>query len=229
MSLDIASRFQKIELALNEAERVHLFRASLVAVTKLQPVEKIVELYHLGQRDFGENYVQEFLEKEQQLQDYDCKDIRWHFIGHLQTNKVKQLVGKISCLHTLETTKQAKEIQKYWSSCSSPLDCFIQVNIDEEATKSGIALSEIETFWEEARAFSALKIRGLMCIPHPDKAEASFSKLAQTSKVLQARFGAVELSMGMSDDYLSALRWGSNFIRLGTSLFGPREPSHRPA
>lgn len=199
---------------------------TLIAVTKTHPVETIEALYRLGHRDFGENYVQELLEKAEQLKAKGLKDIRWHFIGHLQTNKVKALIPWVHSIHTVDSEKLAHELAKRWkaSGRSGKLPIFIEVNIDREESKSGILPEEALEFTKKIKSIPELEPQGLMCIPSPSSPEqgkAAFRHLKELE--IQCRpFTAGQLSMGMSSDYLIALKEGATHIRLGTVLLGAR-------
>lgn len=201
-------------------------QTTLIAVTKTHPVEAIQALYHLGHRDFGENYVQELLEKAQQLQSQGLQDIRWHFIGHLQTNKVKTLIPWVHSIHTVDSEKLAHELSKRWKASGRPgkLPVFIEVNIDREESKSGLLPEEVLEFTKKIAEFSELEIQGLMCIPSPSSPEqvkAAFRHLKELEAQCRPQT-AGQLSMGMSSDYLIALNEGATHIRLGTVLLGTR-------
>jgi pyridoxal phosphate enzyme (YggS family) len=205
--------------------------AALIAVSKGQPFEKILEAYHAGQRDFGENYVQELLEKDAQVRAAGITDLRWHFIGHLQTNKVKALLPVVSAIHTVGSQRLAQELSKRWASSgrSGRLPVFLEVNIDREESKGGLDPDTVLAEYAAMRELPGLEWRGLMCIPAPEggRSGESFRRLVKLE--MQLRPGtAGELSMGMSDDYEIALREGAGaskvWIRIGTGIFGARQP-----
>ena len=192
---------------------------SLVAVSKTKPVSDISELYELGQRDFGENYVQELVEKEAQLP----KDIRWHFIGHLQSNKVKYIATFVHLIHGVDSLKLLKEIDKQGKKSGRKISCLLQVHIAREETKFGMDANELAEAIEAAKSLEHVSIAGLMGM-------ASFSS---QQELVQAEFhflnslfqtypGLQYLSMGMSGDYQLAIREGSNMVRIGSLLFGSR-------
>lgn len=193
-------------------------RVTLIAVSKTQAFEAIQGLYALGQRDFGENYVQELVGKAQQAHDAGLADIRWHFIGHLQTNKVKAVLPWLHALHSLDSEKLALEVSKRWTALGRPgrLPVFVEVNISKAATKSGLDPGQIEDLLARLKTLSGLDVRGLMAIPEPGRTEEGFRALAALGK------GLPELSMGMSEDFEAAIRCGSTAVRVGTALFGPR-------
>jgi pyridoxal phosphate enzyme (YggS family) len=209
---------------------------TLVAVSKTKSVEEILELYQLGQRDFGENYVQELLEKYPRLP----QDIRWHFIGHLQSNKVKLIAPFVSLIHSVDSLKLLKEINKQAKSNNRKIDCLLQVYIAREETKFGLDEKEVKEIMkviaekgnEERNThisgtnYTNICVKGLMGM-------ASFTDDLQIVRVefhflksLFDRFsncGWSILSMGMSSDYRIAVEEGSNMVRIGSLLFGKRE------
>ena len=197
---------------------------TLVAVSKTKPVEDILELYQLGQRDFGENYVQELVEKHNQLP----KDIRWHFIGHLQSNKVKLIAPFISLIHSVDSQKLLKEINKQASKSDRVIDCLLQVHIAKEETKFGLDESELmEVLDLNLKDYKNVSVKGLMGMASfTDNAEIvrkefqSLKKLFNQFAIHHSPF--TTLSMGMSSDYQMAIEEGSNMVRIGSLLFGER-------
>ena len=189
----------------------------LLAVSKLQPASLIEETYDLGIRDFGENYVQELIKKRQALS--HLKEIRWHLIGPLQSNKSKQAVENADYFHALDSLKLANELSKRCETSRKRLPVFIQVNIDDEPTKSGVSIALLEDIVQQVVTLPNLELKGLMCIPEqkPDMRSA-FRKMRDLAKTRQ-----LELSMGMSDDFDQAIAEGANWIRVGTKLFGKRQ------
>ena len=194
----------------------------LVAVSKLKPVLEIQELYDLGQRDFGENYVQELLEKAEHLPN----DIRWHYIGHLQTNKVKQIVPFVQLIHSVDSLKLAHEINKQAKKIDKKVDILLQVYIAEEETKFGLDEEELKALLEKLPSLSHLRYRGLMGMASfsddPAQVRKEFSQLNQLFK----KYGPDEdgiLSMGMSSDHEIAIEEGSNLVRIGSLIFGERK------
>jgi PLP dependent protein len=195
---------------------------TLVAVSKTKPVEDVVELYDLGQRDFGENYVQELVDKSTRLP----KDIRWHFIGHLQTNKVKLIVPFVQLIHGVDSLKLLKEINKEAAKAGKRIDCLLQVHIAKEETKFGFDEAELAVTMKEAEelGLTSVRICGLMGM-------ASFTDDADTVRIefkkLKAIFDKHKqfqiLSMGMSGDYKIAMEEGSTMVRIGSLLFGERQ------
>jgi len=200
--------------------------AVLVAVSKTKPVADIEALYELGQRDFGENYVQELVDKEALLP----KDIRWHFIGHLQTNKVKYIAPFVHLIHGVDTAKLLKEIDKQAAKNNRVIDCLLQVYIAQEETKFGFDESELAALVNQLPLLTHIRVIGLMGM-------ASFSNNRQIVRgefsYLKSLFDTYHqlamftcsspvLSMGMSGDYSIALAEGSNLVRIGSLLFGAR-------
>ena len=199
---------------------------TLVAVSKTKPVSDIETLYSLGHRDFGENYVQEFIEKVPQLP----KDINWHFIGHLQSNKVKYIAPFVYLVHGVDSFKLLQEINKQALKNSRIINCLLQVHIADEATKFGFDEHELDGAMHQLQGLDNVNIVGLMGM-------ASFSddvaKVANEFKKLKALFDKyakqrtgnsqlATLSMGMSGDYKLAIAQGSNMVRIGSLLFGTR-------
>lgn len=206
---------------------------TLVAVSKTKPNELIVEAYQAGQRDFGENYVQELVDKYNQLP----SDIRWHFIGHLQSNKVKYIAPFVHLIHGVDSVKLLKEINKQGEKLNKTINCLIQIYIAKEETKFGLDAVELENLLMSAD-FSELKhvkVCGLMGMAtntdNQNVINEEFFSLSKLSKYINATFGKrfnLELetvSMGMSNDYKLAIECGSNMIRVGSSIFGERNYS----
>jgi pyridoxal phosphate enzyme (YggS family) len=201
--------------------------ARLVAVSKTKSVEDILELYRLGQRDFGENYVQELVEKQAQLP----KDIQWHFIGHLQSNKVKQIVPFVHLIHSIDSFKLLKEVDKQALKIKRTVDVLLQVHIAQEETKFGFDESEVNEILDSNKTnlpeLKALQIKGLMGMASFTDDKEQVKKELHYLKSLFDRFAIQHpsftiLSMGMSGDYKIALQEGSNMIRIGSLLFGER-------
>jgi len=200
----------------------------LIAVSKKHSLEAIEELYHQGQRDFGENYVQELVTKAVGAQERGLTDIRWHFIGHLQRNKVKPLLPHLYRLHSLDTVSLVEQVVKRWRELqqASPLGVLIEVNLSGEESKSGISESMLDDLIACVRAHrDVLDLKGLMCIPSEDQQQAvqSFIRLRQLATHLGVDHAHLELSMGMSQDFREAIQQGSRWVRVGTAIFGPRQ------
>ncbi len=195
--------------------------AVLIAVSKTQPIERIEALYRLGHRDFGENYAQELVEKADSLAGRGFAGIRWHFIGHLQTNKTKLVLPYVSTIHSLDSERLAIELGKRVELTSPPLSVFIEVKLSEQDSKTGISPEELPDLLQVVRGQSMLKLEGLMAIPDPGRADSAlaFRELAALKE--KYRTGP-SLSMGMTADYEVALKEGATHVRVGTAIFGPR-------
>jgi pyridoxal phosphate enzyme (YggS family) len=197
----------------------------LVAVSKIHPPEAIREAYDAGQRHFGENYVQELVAKQDTLADLD--EIRWHFIGHLQRNKVKHTVGVASLIETVDSERLIAEIEKRARAAGISVDVLLQVNIGDESSKSGCAREELGTLIDCARQNRTITVRGLMVIP-PFELDADHTRpYFKSLRELRDRFGGPDvlpvLSMGMSHDFEVAIEEGATHVRVGTAVFGPRQ------
>lgn len=207
-------------------------KATLVAVSKTKPVSDIQALYELGQRDFGENYVQELVDKQAMLP----QDIRWHFIGHLQRNKVRFIAPFVTLIHAVDSFKLLQEINKEAAKNSRVVNVLLQLQIAEEETKHGLdenKLLELLQFYEaQKQTMQHVRITGLMGMAtfteDPEKIKAEFERLRNFFVFLKDTvfIGSEtfrELSMGMSSDYNIALETGSTLVRIGSRLFGTRE------
>ncbi|MDM3872045.1 YggS family pyridoxal phosphate-dependent enzyme [Porticoccus sp. W117] len=202
---------------------------TLVAVSKTKPVSAIEAAWQAGQRHFGENYLQEALEKVQQLHG---KGIHWHFIGPLQSNKTRLAAENFDWVHTIERIKVARRLNDQRPSALSPLNICLQVNIDGEASKSGISPQQLPELAAAVAPLGNLRLRGLMAIPAPDndpqQQRQTFARLAQLLDNLRRQLPDQHhldtLSMGMSGDMDAAIAAGSTMVRIGTDVFGKREP-----
>jgi len=199
-------------------------RITLVAVSKTKSVVDIQALYDMGQRDFGENYVQELTDKQAILP----RDIRWHFIGHLQSNKVKYIAPFVHLIHGVDSLSLLKEINKQAVKNNRVIDCLLQVHIAEEETKFGFGLQELENQFQELTAFENANVVGLMGMASfsddMNKVRNEFMQLRSVFDKLNIQHSAFSiLSMGMSGDYTIAIEVGSTMVRIGSLLFGERE------
>ena len=201
---------------------------TLVAVSKTKPMADIIELYELGQRDFGENYVQELVEKYEALP----KDIRWHFIGHLQSNKVKMIVPFVHLIHGVDSEKLLKEINKQGGKINRIIDCLLQMFIAKEETKFGMDETELKDV--EINNYKNVRILGFMGMASNTNDNAivksEFEHLHQIFKNAQlatVNYQLSTLSMGMSGDYKMAIEAGSNMVRIGSLLFGERNYANK--
>jgi pyridoxal phosphate enzyme (YggS family) len=195
----------------------------LLAVSKTKPASIIATAYQAGQRHFGENYLQEALSKQQALSAFD---ITWHFIGPIQSNKTKTIASHFDWVHSVDKLKIAQRLSEQRPHNLAPLNICLQVNISDEASKSGIRLNELSELCEQVATLPNIKLRGVMAIPAPS---SSFEQQCQPYKTLyQAvkRLNKPELntfSFGMSDDLNAAIAEGSTIVRIGTALFGARK------
>lgn len=196
---------------------------ALLAVSKTKPSDMIRQLFHAGQRDFGENYLQEALEKQQDLADLD---ISWHFIGSIQRNKTRDIAQHFDWVHTVSRDVIAKRLSAQRAHDSSPLNVCIQVNIDDEDTKAGCSASEALTLAQQIASYDHLRLRGLMVIPSQSSSDA-FQRTQRLFDDIRHELSSDDwdtLSMGMSGDYESAIASGSTIIRVGSAIFGQRVP-----
>lgn len=198
----------------------------LIAVSKTKPIEMLKEAYDCGCRDFGENKVQELVDKWEQMP----KDIRWHMIGHLQRNKVKYIVDKVYLIHSVDSLKLAEEISKEAVKKGVTVSILVEVNVAEEETKFGTTCSEIYNLVEEIAKLPGILIKGLMTIaPYVENSEENrqyFEKLRQIYvDIIHKNIDNVymeELSMGMTGDFETAITEGATYVRIGTAIFGER-------
>ena len=197
----------------------------LLGASKTVPPEKIREFYNCGLRIFGENRVQEFLKKWESFQGLD---IEWHFIGRLQSNKVKFLLSRVSLIHSLDRESLAREISKRARALDTEQECLIEVNVGGEDTKGGVSPDELERFTEFVLSLGGIRVKGLMCIPpyreDPEEVRPYFARLRELRDNLSEKMGIRlrELSMGMSHDFEVAIEEGATIVRVGTALFGER-------
>lgn len=194
---------------------------TLVAVSKTKPIDRIEEAFESGQLDFGENKVQEMVDKAAVL----SKNIRWHMIGHLQRNKVKYIAPFVSLIHSVDSQRLLNEIDKQGKKNDRVIDCLLQVRIAQEETKFGLTYEDCDALLQQFDCTN-VRIRGLMGMAsftaNQDQIEEEFKSLQQYYDQHQSQQQWDILSMGMSGDYPLALRYGSNMIRVGSSIFGAR-------
>jgi len=201
----------------------------LVAVSKYHPIEALKEAYDVGQRCFGESHVQELEQKHAAMPD----DVEWHFIGHLQTNKVKYITPYISLIHAVDTLKLLREIDKQAAKVGRVINCLLQVHVAKETTKFGFLPEELMLLMknEECKDMHHVRICGLMCMAtNTDNCElirSEFRQVKQLYDEIKAQYFAdnndfSKLSMGMSEDYNIAIEEGSSMVRIGSMIFGER-------
>jgi len=195
----------------------------LVAVSKKFPLDVIFEARRLGLRDFGENYAQELRGKQKEAED---RAIRWHFIGALQRNKVKYVVGKADLVHAVDNMPLVAELDKRAAAGATRVHALVEINGGEES-KNGIKADELPEFLENASGFRNVSLEGLMIMPpyfeDPEMSRPWFSEMRETRDRVAGEFpGIRELSMGMSNDFEVAIEEGATIIRVGSAIFGPR-------
>jgi len=219
MTMGIRENIEKIKNEIGSS-------VTLIAVSKTKPVSAVLEAYDCGQRDFGENKVQELVDKIPQLP----SDIRWHLIGHLQRNKVKYIVDKVYLIHSVDSLRLAEEIEKQAASRGITVNILVQVNISHEESKFGIDKEEVFGLIRNISTMPHIRIKGLMTIApfteDPETVRPVFRKLKNLSIDIKGlnidNVSTDILSMGMSGDYMTAIDEGSTMIRVGTSIFGER-------
>ena len=193
-------------------------RIKIIAVSKNFSINYIKPLLDFGHIHFGENRVQESIEKWPDIKENN-KNLKLHFIGKLQTNKVKYILPLFDYIHSLDNLKLAEKIDKLQNRINFRPKIFIQVNIGEEQQKNGVLIKDLENFIKDCKENFDLDIIGLMCIPPNDnEPEKYFKQLNRLNK----KFNFTDLSMGMSSDYLNAIKYGSTFVRIGSKIFGNR-------
>ena len=216
MMVDIRSQIAAVRQTLPST-------VTLVVVSKFQPREAIEVAYNAGERDFGESHVQELMAKYQALP----KDIRWHFIGHLQTNKVKYIVPFVHLIHSVDSLKLLEVINKEAAKIDRFVDILLEVHVAREATKSGFLSSELPTL-DQLKAYPRVRVVGLMTMATNTDDEAEIRRCFKTLHNLADEFlgpQPLQLSMGMSDDYPIAIEEGATMIRVGSRIFGERDYS----
>lgn len=217
----ILARIQSIKTNNQSSKKVQL-----LAVSKTQPASVIREAFEVGVHLFGENYLQEALEKQSQLTDLP---IEWHFIGPIQSNKTQPIAQNFSWVHSVDRLKIAQRLNDARPLDLAPLNICIQVNVDSEESKGGVAIHEVEPLAAAISTMPRLKLRGLMAIPEPssniDKQRSQFNKVRECYESLLSKDYALDtLSIGMSEDYPIAIEQGATIVRIGSALFGARHP-----
>jgi len=197
----------------------------LLAVSKEKPVECVLEAAEAGQRDFGENFVQEGLKK---MDEAGRDDLIWHFIGHLQANKTRPVAERFHWVHTVDRLKIAERLSRQRPVYANDLNICIQVNIDEEAAKAGVPAAEVLQLAQAVSELRGLRLRGLMCIPAVrqgfEEQRKPFAQMRMLADSLrESGINTDTLSIGMTADYVAAIHEGATIVRIGTALFGARE------
>ena len=199
-------------------------KVTLLAVSKTHPAALVEQALAAGQRAFGENYVQEAIDKMEALPD----SIEWHLIGPLQSNKTRAVAERFAWVHSVESEKIARRLSGQRSGKLPALNVLIQVNVSGEASKSGVAPTEVEALSLSISKMPRVKLRGLMAIPEPGAERARYQELKALYEKLKGRFGFDTLSVGMSEDLELAIAEGATLVRIGTAIFGSRREI-RPA
>jgi pyridoxal phosphate enzyme (YggS family) len=217
---------ERIEQACHDCGRdPHAVR--LVAVSKTKPAADVMAAFAAGQKLFGESYVQEFTDKAEQVE----APVDWHFIGHLQSNKVKYLRGRVRMIHSVDRLSLAREINRQWKRIDERIDVLVQVNLAGEQSKSGTAPQQAPALVRKLSELPHLRVRGLMTLPpffeDPQAVRPYFRQLRELSEEIAGLdlpgVGMDELSMGMSHDFPAAIAEGATLVRVGTAIFGARE------
>jgi len=227
---ELAANVAEVKEALAEAARKAGRMpedVTLVAVSKIKPASDVRALSESGQMDFGENYVQEAVAKQEALSDLD---VNWHFIGGLQSNKAKFVAGNFGLVHSVDSRKLAQALHKKASSHGVVQDILVQVNIAGESQKSGITEENLSQLADEVMEMEGVRLVGLMTMPpffdEPEQARPVFSRLRELKDRLEKELGTKlpHLSMGMTGDFIPAVREGATLVRIGTRIFGARPP-----
>ena len=223
----ISNKIKKLNLEINEICRnfgKEVNEITILAASKSQSIEKIEEAFNGGIRNFGENYLQEAEPKIDSLN----KEVIWHFIGAIQTRKAKRIAEIFDWVHTVDSLKLAKKLNDSRPESEEPLKVCVQLNIDEEDSKAGIKVHELETFLSEVSSLKNLDVKGLMVIPKPrnslEEQHSIFKEIKEIFDSLNQKGKNMDtLSMGMSSDYGPAIKEGSTIVRIGTGIFGLRK------
>ena len=196
-------------------------KVRLIAVSKKFPIEDINCLIDSGHLEFGENYLQEALEK---IKKTNNKKVKWHYIGRIQSNKIGKIVDNFDWVHTLSDLNHAEKIQKNLEKTGKDINALVQINIDNDPAKGGINLENLEYFIKESKNFGNIRLRGIMVITAIQEKKGIITSYKRASETFnKIRNNTIDsLSMGMSSDYIEALKLGSNMIRIGTTIFGSR-------
>ena len=226
----LAENLQEVERNIQEAcKKANRSRdeVTLIAVSKTKPTSMLKEIYDLGVRNFGENKVQELCEKHPQMPE----DLNWHLIGHLQRNKVKNIIDKATLIHSVDSIRLAETIEKEAAKKDLIVDILMEVNVAEEESKFGLKVEEVIPAFETIATFPHIRIRGLMTIApfveNPEENRSIFARLQKLSVDIRSKnidnVNVDILSMGMTNDYQVAIEEGATMVRVGTGIFGARE------
>jgi len=215
----IAENLQVVRARIGRVQGV-----TLLAVSKGQGAERIKDAIAAGQKAFGENYVQEAVQKMQEL-----PPVEWHLIGPLQSNKTRIAAERFDWVQTIASEKIARRLSEQRPAGLAPLNVLIQVNVSGEASKSGVAPSEVQTLAKAVAALPRLRLRGLMAIPEPGADRSRYQEVKRAYEAMKSELGFDTLSMGMSDDLDVALAEGATMVRIGTAIFGARNKEKNAA
>ena len=217
MTTSYIDRYKDLKIKISELERMNNREICLVVVSKKQSIEKIITLNDLGQIDFGENYVDE---AEEKITGINTDRITWHFIGRIQSNKIKKICSLFDWVHTISSKKHLIKVNEICKSMNKIMNICIQINIDNDDNKAGIALENYENFIMNLHDLRHVRLRGIMTIPQNNSSsQNSFSRMNDLFK----KYNELDtLSMGMSRDYISAIENGANMLRIGQGIFGKR-------
>jgi len=223
MKKDYLNILSKISLDIKEISFDKMAR--LIIVTKSQPTSSIRKLFELGYNNFGENYLEEAVIKINEMNE---DDIEWHFIGNIQSNKIKKIVKFFSWIQTVSSIKHANILNEECKKIDKKINICVQINIDNEESKGGINIKDVDAFFENISIYKFLSIRGIMAIPSKFNAlkenENSYNILKSEYDRLRSKYESIDtLSLGMSNDFKLALSKGSNMIRIGSLIFGERK------
>ena len=215
---------EKVSFACKKANRTDV--PELVAVSKFQSIDKMLDLYRQGQKTFGENYVQELIEKKEKLSAQNIYDLDFHFIGHLQSNKVKLLLPHVNTIHSVDSIRLLNEIEKRANELNKKIKIYMQVNLDLEESKGGFQVDELSNLSQKVAELKNVTCLGLMAIPNPDgRSDEAFQRMKDLSLLYREKLGS-GLSMGMSQDYEVAILHGATSLRIGSAIFGARPKMH---
>ena len=217
MTTSYIDRYKDLKIKISELERMNNREICLVVVSKKQSIERIIALNDLGQIDFGENYVDE---AEEKISGINTDRITWHFIGRIQSNKIKKICSLFGWVHTISSKKHLIKVNEICKSMNKIMNICIQINIDNDDSKAGIALEDYENFIMNLHDLRHVRLRGIMTIPQNNSSsQNSFSRMNDLFK----KYNELDtLSMGMSRDYISAIENGANMLRIGQGIFGER-------
>ena len=224
--MNIEKTYQDFLIEFNNHLKLINRKALLLAVSKTKPMEQILKLLALGQSDFGENYAQELRDKAGH-EPPPSSNINWHYIGNVQQNKLKYIVGKTCLIHTIDSYKKAETVNDFCLKKDRVQPVLLKVNISQDPNKSGASIGEIYDLFIKATELKNIDVKGLMTITqyskNPEHSRKYYQKMKEFSKKLEENIEkSLELSMGMSNDYKVALEEGSTIVRVGTKIFGER-------